>query len=131
MVHDQVWFVEKKNRKTKTEKHRNSAGYESRTGFAWKERPGIDAGGVSSVSVMLPSSDRVCPGFDRGENPRPVLRRSLSSRSARAVMEIVSEKEKAKQKTIGHRNSASIGSDSRTIIGCVAVKTRKLGFCEG
>lgn len=124
MVHDQVWFVEKKNRKTKTEKHRNSAGYQSRTGFAWKERPGIDAGGVSSVSVMLPSSDRVCPGFQR-------VRRSLPSRSARAVMEIVSEKEKAKQKTIGHRNSASIGSDSRTIIGCVAVKTRKLGFCEG
>lgn len=46
--------VSKKNRKTK-EKHRNSAGYESRTGVV-KERPGIDVGGL--FRVLLPSSDR-------------------------------------------------------------------------
>lgn len=47
--------VSKKNRKTK-EKHRNSAGYESRTEVV-KERPGLDVGGL--FRVLLPSSDRV------------------------------------------------------------------------
>lgn len=56
-VHDEILFAEsiKKEQKTK-EKHRNSAGYESRTEVV-KERPGIDVGGL--FRVWHPSSDRV------------------------------------------------------------------------
>lgn len=70
-VHDDNMFVEsiKKNRKTK-EKHRNSAGYESRTGVV-KERPGIDINGsLPGLASVFRSRPVTKPG--------PVRSRSLS-----------------------------------------------------
>lgn len=78
--------VSKKNRKTK-EKHRNSAGYESRTGVV-KERPGLDVG-------------ESLPGFASVFRSRPVIkpcpvRRSLSLTSVDSIR----EKKKKQNKTI-------------------------------
>lgn len=100
--------VSKKNRKTK-EKHRNSAGYESRTGVV-KERPGIDVGGL--FRGLLPSSDSV-------QFIKPCLVRVVLCLSRGWI---VSEK-KAKQ-NYRHRNSASIaGQPDQSSSGGGAVKT--------